>query len=254
MNGKVYLVGAGPGAPDLLTLRAAKLLEVADIVIHDALVHPETLALANKARLVDVGKRSRSRSTDQRFICRFMVSAAKRYQTVVRLKGGDPMIFGRTQEELDALHEAGIQVEVVPGITAALAASAQLKAPLTRRGDSRSVVFLTPRVGAGQHHSAWALASRAADTLAIYMAAGDAMNTLQQLTAAGWSTETPIALVESASLPGSQTWRGALGQLPDLGQHTGDGPVMVIVGAALGPVADQESAVDQSTLSRSKRI
>jgi uroporphyrin-III C-methyltransferase len=254
MNGRVYLVGAGPGAPDLLTLRAARLLEIADIVLHDALVHPDTLALATKARLVDVGKRSRARSTDQRFICRFMVSAAKRYPIVIRLKGGDPMIFGRAQEELDALRDAGIEVEVVPGITAALAASAQIKAPLTRRGDSRSVAFLTPRVGAGQSPSAWASGSRAADTLAIYMSARDASNTLDQLIDAGWSTDTPIALVESASLPGSEAWRGVLRQLPELSQRVGSGPVMVLAGAALGPLTDQETVFDHSSQSRSTRM
>lgn len=235
---RVYLVGAGPGAPDLLTLRAARLLEQADIVLYDALVHPETLALASRAKLVDVGKRSGARSTDQRFICRFLVGAARRYQTVVRLKGGDPMLFGRAQEELDALRAEGIEVEVVPGITAALAASAQLQAPLTRRGDSRSVLFLTPRVGAGQRSHDWARSSRAADTLALYMAAGDAEGTLQQLTASGWSGDTAIALVESASLPSSRSWRGTLDELPRLARALGSGPVMLLAGAALAQQAE----------------
>src|SRR6185369_6140960 len=106
--GKVYLVGAGPGAPDLLTLRAARLLEAADIVFHDALVHPDTLALAKRARHVDVGKRYGKVSTEQRFINRALVEAAKSHATVVRLKGGDPMVFGRAQEEIEALEEAGI--------------------------------------------------------------------------------------------------------------------------------------------------
>ena len=119
--GKVYLVGAGPGAPDLLTLRAARLLGEADIVFYDALVHPDTLKLAAKARLVDVGKRNGKVSTEQRFTNRALVEAAKTHAVVVRLKGGDPMLFGRAHEELEALHEAGIEAEVVPGITAALA-------------------------------------------------------------------------------------------------------------------------------------
>src|SRR6185369_17050174 len=132
--GKVWLVGAGPGAPDLLTLRAARLLEAADIVFHDALVHPETLALAKRARFVDVGKRYGKVSTEQRFINRALVEAARTHENVVRLKGGDPMIFGRAQEEIEALGEAGIECEVVPGITAALAAAASTRASLTRRG------------------------------------------------------------------------------------------------------------------------
>ncbi len=110
---KVYLVGAGPGAPDLLTLRAARLLENADVVFYDALVHPETIALAVNAKKIAVGKRSGQVSTDQRFINRSLVEAATRYENIVRLKGGDPMLFGRAQEEIDALREAKIEFEIV---------------------------------------------------------------------------------------------------------------------------------------------
>ena len=145
-HGRVFLVGAGPGAPDLLTLRALRLLQQADIVLHDALVHPETLALASKARLVQVGKRCGRHATAQSFINKRLVDAARRYACVVRLKGGDPMLFGRAQEELDALAAAGITAEVVPGITAAVAASAALGVSLTRRGLSRHVCMVTPRV------------------------------------------------------------------------------------------------------------
>src|SRR5689334_13457426 len=147
--GKVYLVGAGPGAPDLLTLRAADILKRADIVFHDALVRPETVALASRAECIAVGKRCGRHSTAQRFINKRLVNAAYKHAIVVRLKGGDPMLFGRAHEELDALAAAGIEFEIVPGVTAALAASADLGVSLTRRGTARSVVFLTPRVGAG---------------------------------------------------------------------------------------------------------
>ena len=136
MSGVVYLVGAGPGAPDLLTLRAARLLAQADIVFHDALVHPETLALAEKAVKVAVGKRSGKLSAAQRFINKQLVDAARKHKTIVRLKGGDPMLFGRAQEEIDALNAAGVKVEIVPGISAAFAASAELQASLTRRAIS----------------------------------------------------------------------------------------------------------------------
>src|SRR5918911_5752320 len=129
--GKVYLVGAGPGAPDLLTLRAARLLEAADVVLHDALVHPHTLALARRARRIDVGKRAGKVSTEQRFIHRALVAAARRHAIVVRLKGGDPMLFGRAQEEIDALQEAGIPYAVVPGVTAAFAAAASIGTSLS---------------------------------------------------------------------------------------------------------------------------
>jgi uroporphyrin-III C-methyltransferase len=170
----VYLVGAGPGAPDLLTLRAARLLEAADVVLHDALVHPDTLALARRARLVNVGKRSGRVCTDQRFIDRALVESARRHDVVVRLKGGDPMIFGRAQEELDALDSAGIEAEVVPGVTAALAAAAALRVSLTRRGLARTVAFVTPRVGRGETASEWLPAALGADSVALYMAAGAA--------------------------------------------------------------------------------
>ena len=233
MIGRVYLVGAGPGAPDLITLRAARLLAEADVVVHDALVHPDTLALAVRAKCVDVGKRAGGRSTDQRFICRYLASAARRHRTVVRLKGGDPMLFGRAQEELDALVRGGVPVEVVPGVTAALAASAQLQVPLTRRGDSRSVLFLTPRVGSGEAAFDWAAAARGVDTLALYMAARDVRATVEGLREAGWPADTPIALVEAASLPGSRTWRGLLDELPSLAAQLGGGPAMLLVGGAL---------------------
>jgi len=146
----VYLVGAGPGAPDLLTLRAARLLEQADIVFYDALVHPDTIALAKQAEKFPVGKRCGKHSTAQQFINKRLVDAAKRFGVVVRLKGGDPMMFGRAQEEIAALEEAGIACEVVPGITAALAAAAQIKTSLTQRGTARSITFATPRVGASE--------------------------------------------------------------------------------------------------------
>src|SRR5438309_2310278 len=134
MSGVVYLIGAGPGAPDLLTLRAAKLLEKANIVFHDALVHPETIALAARAEKIAVGKRCGRHSTAQKFINKRLIDAAKAHAVVVRLKGGDPMLFGRAQEEIAALEAAGVRYEVVTGVTAALAASAELGISLTTRG------------------------------------------------------------------------------------------------------------------------
>ena len=141
--GKVYWVGAGPGAADLITLRGAKLLERADIVFHDALVEPEMLDLCPQAIKVAVGKRCGKLSSAQQFINKRLVDAAKQYQVIVRLKGGDPMLFGRADEEITALKDAGIKVEVVPGITAALAGAASLQQSLTLRGISRSVAFIT---------------------------------------------------------------------------------------------------------------
>ena len=201
---KVYLVGAGPGAPDLLTLRAARLLAEADIVFYDALVHPDTIALAVMAKKVAVGKRAGQVSTDQRFINRQLVEAARHYQNIVRLKGGDPMIFGRAQEEIDALKEAGVDFEVVPGITAALAASASLGISLTRRGVARTVSFATPRIGPNEIKSDWLACAVAADSTVLYMAAGQAPQIAAALISAGKAASTPVAIVEYASLENEQ--------------------------------------------------
>ena len=204
MTGTVYLVGAGPGAPDLITLRAARLLAAADIVFYDALVHADTVALAARAEKVAVGKRCGKHSAAQHFINKRLVDAARKHQTVVRLKGGDPMLFGRAQEEIDALAEAGIAYEVVPGITAALAASADLGISLTRRGVSRSVAFATPRVGKEEQPSDWAASLLNADTGVLYMAAHEAREIAAQLIARGKSPATPVMIVEGASLAGAR--------------------------------------------------
>jgi uroporphyrin-III C-methyltransferase len=230
MSGSVYLVGAGPGAPDLLTVRAVRLLERADIVFHDALVHPETLAIATRAQLVAVGKRCGKHSTAQRFINKRLVDAARQHAVVVRLKGGDPMLFGRAQEEIQALRESGIAFEVVPGVTSALAASAELGASLTQRGVSRSVAFVTPRIGEGEQISSWVSAAVAADTAVIYMGRGEAAAISAALIAAGRSRQTPVALVESASLSQGTRHIGRLTDLPHLATLTGDGPTMIILG------------------------
>ena len=232
MNGKVYLVGAGPGAPDLITLRGANILREADIVFYDALVHPGTLDYAPQARKVAVGKRCSQVSTDQRFINRNLVEAAAKYKTVVRLKGGDPMLFGRAQEEIDALREAGVAVEIVSGVTAALAACADLKISLTQRGVSRSVALVTPRIGAGKDPSEWIRSVCNADSAAIYMAAGQAQSLSDSLQAAGLSGNTAVMLVESASLPQSHHIRTTLAVLPVAAMQLGDGPAIILLGAA----------------------
>ncbi|MBS1171157.1 MAG: cobA, partial [Burkholderiaceae bacterium] len=138
-NGKVYLIGAGPGAADLITVRGARLLAQADAVLYDALVTDEMLELCPQAEKINVGKRCGRKSAAQLFINRLLVNTARKHRMVVRLKGGDPMLFGRADEELSALDEAGIAYEVVPGITAALAAASAIARPLTKRGVARSV-------------------------------------------------------------------------------------------------------------------
>jgi len=237
--GKVYLVGAGPGAPDLLTLRAARILAAADIVLHDALVHPDTLKLAAHARFIDVGKRYGKVSTEQRFIIRALIEAARTHETVVRLKGGDPMIFGRAQEELDALREAGIETEVVPGVTAALAAASTLQVSLTRRGIARTVSFLTPRVGKGETASEWLPAALSSDTVILYMAAGAGREIAQALIDGGKPSSTPVALVESATLPEEQRRTTTLGELARALPARAEGPVVVCVGEVFRDALDE---------------
>jgi uroporphyrin-III C-methyltransferase len=230
VTGTVYLVGAGPGAPDLLTLRAARLLETADIVFHDALVHPDTLALAANAIQIAVGKRSGRLSTAQRFINKQLIDSAQKYRTVVRLKGGDPMLFGRAQEEIDALLDAGVKLEIVPGISAAFAASAELQHSLTRRALSRSVVFATPREAAGSKRNEWAKAAAAADTAVLYMAAGEAQSVSDLLIANGVPASRPVVIVESATSEQRKVIPTDVGNLSAAAQYVGDGPALVMVG------------------------
>jgi uroporphyrin-III C-methyltransferase len=245
--GKVYLVGAGPGAPDLLTLRAARILASADIVLHDALVHPDTLKLATKARFVDVGKRYGKVSTEQRFIHRALIEAAHTHDVVVRLKGGDPMLFGRAQEELDALAAAGIETEVVPGVTAALAAASALKVSLTRRGIARTVSLLTPRVGKGETASEWLPSALAADTVILYMAAGAGAEIARALIGGGKPPSTPVALVESATLPQERRSVTTLGALASAELPRAEGPVVVCVGEVFRDAAHELQIESETT-------
>jgi uroporphyrin-III C-methyltransferase len=230
MTGTVYLVGAGPGAPDLLTLRAARLLGEANIVFFDALVHPETVALAVNAEKIAVGKRCGKHSTVQQFINKRLVDAARKHAIVVRLKGGDPMLFGRAQEEIAALEAAGIRCAVVPGITAALAAAAEMKTSLTQRGIARSVTFATPRVGAQEQPGNWADSLAATDAGAIYMGVGEAQHIAAMLLAAGKPATLPIAIVENASLPDMQIHYMTLRDLPRLAEVQVTGPAMILLG------------------------
>lgn len=232
-TGRVYLVGAGPGAPDLLTLRAAELLRRADIVFYDALVHPETIALAENAEKIAVGKRCGRHSTAQRFINKRLIDAAQKHEIVVRLKGGDPMLFGRAQEEIDALEQAGISFDVVPGITAAQAASAELGVSLTQRGVARSVVLTTPRIGVDETASDWAAGIDAGSTVVVYMGAGKAGEVAEKLLSRGVSPDTPAIIVENATLPGRREIWCEVGTLQQEARHTIAGPALIIIGRVL---------------------
>jgi uroporphyrin-III C-methyltransferase len=233
MTGKVYLVSAGPGAADLLTLRAARVLAEADIVLHDALVEPEVLAIAERARKLNVGKRAGRPSTDQRFINKLLVRAARWNRVVVRLKGGDALLFGRAQEEIDACRAARVPLEIVPGVSAAFAAAAEAQVSLTQRGIARSVAFVTPVVARGDDGSdAWADAAAASESVAIYMGANAAKRVRDALLARGAPPHTPVLLAESAGRLVGQRRLGALADLEALAAHAGDGPVLLLVGEA----------------------
>jgi uroporphyrin-III C-methyltransferase len=237
LSGIVYLVGAGPGAPDLLTVREARVLARADAVFYDALVHPEVVALAERADRIAVGKRCGRHSTAQRFINKRLVDAARTGATVVRLKGGDPLLFGRAQEEIDALTRAGVAFEVVPGVSAGFAASAALGVSLTERGVARSVVFATPRIGDSARSwnpRGWVESVLAADTAALYMAGEHAAEVASELIARGKSGGTPVVVVASASLPDQHVHATKLGALARGVPGRATGPTLLLVGEVYG--------------------
>lgn len=215
-HGRVLLVGAGPGDPELLTLKAARAIAAADLVLVDDLVNPDIVKLApDAARVVWVGKRGGCKSTPQAFIEKLMVIAAKEGQTVVRLKGGDPFIFGRGGEEVQALQAEGIAVEVINGITSGLAAVSSLNVPLTHREHAHGVVFLTGHAKPGDGIQFAELARTAAQarlTLVIYMGVSGAGHIQDELLK-GLPASTPVAIIHNASLP---TQRHAVTVLADL--------------------------------------
>ena len=244
--GKVYLVGAGPGAADLITVRGAKLLAQADIVFHDALVESEMLALCPQATLVPVGKRCGKLSSAQHFINKRLVDAAHKYSIVVRLKGGDPMLFGRADEELSTLKDAGIAVEVVPGITAALAGAASIGQSLTLRGISRSVAFVTLAQAADNPSLGEPLANPSADTLVYYMGRKDAARIAQQLIeqSPNHDANTPVQILEAVSTPRERQWSSTLSGLAagkaDQWFDTSS-PALIMIGEALRQNSDSSS-------------
>ncbi len=228
-------MGAGPGAGDLLTLRALKLIEAASVVFFDALVGDEVLAMVPPGvAQVAVGKRSGRHSLDQPSITDLIVHAAKGGERVVRLKGGDPSIFGRSAEELAAIRAAGLTVGVCPGVTAASAAAAAAGVSLTLRSLARRLTLLTAHVadGAVAGHD-WARLADADATLAIYMGKAAAEGVAAGLTGAGLPPGTPCLLVESASLEAERVWRCALSGLGAAAARAGEGPLIILIGRAL---------------------
>ena len=237
--GKVYLVGAGPGAADLITVRGAKLLEKADIVFHDALVDPAMLELCPQAIKVPVGKRCGKLSSAQHFINKRLIDAAQKHQIIVRLKGGDPMMFGRADEEIQVLKQHHIEVQVVPGITAALAGAAAIQQSLTLRGVSRSVAFVTlAQANEAEENKSQPLQNPRADTVVYYMGRKDASNIAKQLINGNSShtSETPVHILEAVSTQNERHWSSTLGRLADGKANdwfNRASPALIMVGEAL---------------------
>ena len=235
-RGMVWLVGAGPGDPELLTRKAERLIRSATVIFHDALVSPGVLGLIpSGARRVHVGKRSGRHSVDQATIGRLIVEAALAGDRVVRLKGGDPGIFGRAVEELEACRARGVRVAICPGVTAASAAAASIGCSLTSRGVARKLIFVTAHARANEPLALdWAALADPQATLAIYMGKAAAGEVSRNLCAAGLPGSTPITLVENASLPGERRITTRLDLLPIAARAgLGTGPAMVLIGHAV---------------------
>jgi uroporphyrin-III C-methyltransferase len=231
--GAVWLVGAGPGDPELLTIKAMKALQRAEVVVHDGLVSEQILALAPPgARLISVAKRKSRHSYAQDEINRMLVAFARDGLEVVRLKGGDPFIFGRGGEELQACRAAGVACHVVPGVTAALAASAAAGAPLTHRGSAQAVTFVTGHAADGVPDLDWAALARPNQTVVIYMGLSTAAAIAERLTAAGRNGATPALIVENASRADERRLVTTLAGLAEAAEGLA-GPALLIVGEAM---------------------
>ncbi len=250
--GRVAFIGAGPGAADLITLRGARLLAQADVVLFDALTDPALRDFAPQARWLDVGKRGFCTSTGQATIDALLVRMAREHRHVVRLKGGDPSVFGRLEEELQALAAAGITSEVVPGVTAAIAAAAATQRPLTRRGQGRSVSLTTAMTAQGD-----LTAGRHADTEVFYMAGKQLGKLARALLKAGWPSDTPVCVVSRAGWPDCVASDHRIADLAAAAVLHAGRPAVVTVGAgatAVAPVQPPRNAPDAATGARTGRV
>lgn len=234
-EGKIWLVGAGPGAEDLLTLRAQRVLMEADAIVYDALVPQAIVDMGRRdAERLSVGKRKNCHSKSQDEINRLLVDLGHQGKRVVRLKSGDPLVYGRAGEEMAALREAGIAYEIVPGITSAFAAAADFDLPLTLRGVASSLIFTTGHDLTGDVLPDWASLAISGATIAVYMGRTVAASVSERLMDAGLSRDTTVAVIENASRTDRKLFHGVLSELPSLEARDDlDGPVMVIIGEAV---------------------
>lgn len=236
--GKVYLVGAGPGDPGLLTIKGKTLLELADVVIYDALVSAEILAMISPyAEKIDAGKRRGRHSLLQSDTTQLLIEKAKEHAIVVRLKGGDPFVFGRGGEEMADLMAEGIPVEVVPGITAGIAAPAYANIPVTHRGYSSSVTFVTGHESAGKYRPDvnWSAIAQGSETIVIYMGIHNLSYIIPELRKAGLDEKTEIALIRWGTTPEQEELYGTLADIIDQVEKTGfTAPAIAIIGKVVG--------------------
>jgi uroporphyrin-III C-methyltransferase len=242
---RVVFIGAGPGAADLITVRGARRLAQAQVVLYDALTDRALRDLAPQARWVDVGKRGFGHATGQAAINALLVQAAKSHDQVVRLKGGDPSVFGRLEEEMLALAAEGIRFEVVPGVSAALAAAADTQRPLTRRGSGRSVSLTTAMT-----HLGTLQATRTADTEVFYMAGRQLGALAHKLLQAGWPGDTPVCVVSRAGWPDARTTDHTVASLAEATVQHADRPAVVTVGAGAQPVQPGATGVKTPPVER----
>jgi uroporphyrin-III C-methyltransferase / precorrin-2 dehydrogenase / sirohydrochlorin ferrochelatase len=240
--GIVWLIGAGPGAEDLLTLRAQRLLQEADVIVHDQLVPNAVIEMGRRdAERISVGKKSGHHSFTQAQINALLIRLAREGKRVARLKGGDPMVFGRAGEEIAALRKAGIAYTVVPGVSAALAAAADTATPLTLRRVSSGIVLATAHGASDEELRHWVSLSASGLTLALYMGKQIAASTAIKLVVHGLRASTPVGIVVNAGRQDRELHRGTLGQLADGGGRFGDGPAIILVGEAVA-AGDWEAA------------
>jgi uroporphyrin-III C-methyltransferase len=242
----VWLVGAGPGDPDLLTVKALRLLQGADVVVHDRLTPQPILNLAGpKARLIDVGKRKSHHTLPQDDINQLLVALAREGLSVVRLKGGDPFLFGRGGEELQTLHAAGVEAHVVPGVTAALAAAAGAGVALTHRGLAQAAIFVTGHAASGGEPDLdWASLAKTNQTVVVYMGLSTAPGIAARLIGAGRQASTPALVVENASLANERRILTTLGGLGDATQGL-EGPALLIIGEVAATAITTSIVSDQ---------
>lgn len=229
-KGKVYLIGAGPGDPDLITVKAIKALQSADVILLDDLVNRELLKHAPQARVVEVGKRGGCKSTPQHFINKLMVSLAEQGQTIARLKGGDPFLFGRGGEEMLALRQAGIETEIVSGITSGIAAPASIGIPVTHREYTHGVTFITGHTQ-DENPLNWRALIDGGTTLVIYMGMSHLVSIVQSLLAAGLSKDTFAAAIQQGTQSEQRQVISPIGMLPMAVKQEGlSSPAIIVVG------------------------